>query len=186
MNSNILISLFPNYKNEEFTYWNNISTIKNISLKDIENRLSQISKIRSKVNKKFILNEYLDTLISELIENSGCNAFLFNLPDTHNNGNLVTEEVIYDSLVSYGPIFAVHKYNDIAYIWFIYNDNAKTLSESIDNMLCEGNILQCQYTSSNLITNNYDWASKTSYKTFNIKGISLKLNDIDKYWKKIV
>ena len=40
----------------------------------------------------------------------------------------------------------------------------------------EENILKCQYTESNKIMNNYDWNTKTTYKTFNFKGISIKLN----------
>jgi len=186
MITNTIISLFPNFSNNEFNYWNNISTIKNMFIKDIENRLVQISKIKNKRTKDNVLNEYLDTLVSELIDNSGCNLIIFNLPEYHNNGISVTEEVIHDSFVQYGPIFAVHKYNDIAYVWFIYNNDAKTLCDSIDNMQCQENILQCQYTESNLININYDWSTKTSYKTFNINNIKLKLSDIDTYWKTIV
>ena len=181
-----LLFLFPKYSNAEFNYWNNISTFKTNQKENIVKRLNNISKIKNKQNKTYVLDEYLDTLISELIDNSGCNLIIFNLPETHKNEMIVTEEVIHDSFVSYGPIFAVHKYNDIAYLWFIYNNDAKTLSDSIDNMQCEDNILQCQYMKSNLITENYDWMNKTTYKTFNIKNISLKLEDIYKYWKTIV
>ena len=186
MISKTILSLFPNYRNDEFTYWDNISTLKNIQLKDTEKRLEQISKIRNKRTKEFVLDEFLDTLISELIDNSGCNLIIFNVPETHQNGILVTDEIIHDSFVQYGPIFALHKYNDIAYIWFIYNDDAKMVCDSIDNMECERNILQCQFTKSNLITDNYDWVSKKTYQIYTIKNISLKLNDIDTYWKTIV
>ena len=186
MITDTLVFLFPNYTNAEFNYWSNISTIKKYNLNHIINRLKQISKIKKKSNKYFVLDEYLDTLISELIDNSGCNFIIFNLPETHKNEILVTEEVIHDSFVPYGPIFAVHKYNDIAYLWFIYNKDAKAVNDSINNMQCEDNILQCQYMKSNLIKNNYDWNTKTIYETFNINGISLKLEDIDNYWKTIV
>ena len=180
---NKINDLFPKYKNEEFKYWNNISILKKISSNDVENRLHQISKIRNKKNKLFILDEYLDTLISELIGNSGCNIIVFNLPEIYNNNDIVTEEVIYKTFVPYGPIFAVHKYNDIAYIWFIHNHDAKTVSETIDNMQCENNILQCQFMEANLIMNNYDWTTKKTYKTYNIIDIKLRLSDIESYWK---
>ena len=186
MIGDLLTKLFPKYMNEEFNYWNNISTFKKLSIYDVEKRLNQISKIRNKSNRHFVLDEFLDTLISELIDNSGCNLIIFNLPDFHNKCELVTEEVIYETCVPYGPIFAVHKYNDIAYIWFIHNDDAKTICEAIDNMECEGNILQCQFTASNLITNKYDWSKKQSYKTFTIKDFSLKISDIEQYWKTLV
>ena len=128
----------------------------------------------------------MDTIISELIDNSGCNIIVYNLPDTHKNGIDVTEEIIYDTFIQYGPIFAIHKYNDIAYIWFFYNKNANTLCESINNMQCEQNILQCQYSKSNLVMNNYDWKTHKTYKTFQINNIILKLSDVDQYWKTIV
>ena len=186
MIGNILTTLFPKYTNDEFNYWNNISTIKSISLNEIEKRLKQISNIRNKKNKTCVLDEYLDTLISELIDNSGCNIIIFNLPEIYEKEKIVTEEIIYNTFVLYGPIFAVHKYNDIVYIWFIYNNDAKTLRDTIDNMQCEENILQCQFMEANLIINNYDWSIKKTYQTFNIKDIKLKLSDIDSHWKSIV
>jgi len=181
-----LIDLFHNYKNPEFNYWINISVIKKTSTKDIEKRLFLISNIRNKRNKINVLNEYLDTLISELIDNSGCNFIVLNLPDTYKNGINVTEQIVYDTFVEYGPIFAVHKYNDIAYLWFFYNNDAHNVCETVNSMQCEQNILQCQYTESYLIMNNYDWKTKTTYKTFNILNITIKLSDVDKYWKTIV
>ena len=180
------IELFPKYINPEFNYWIHVSTLKTIELKDISKRLNQISKIRNKCNREKVLDEYLDTLISELIDNSGCNAIVFNIPEIHQEESIVTEQTIHDTFVWYGPIFAVHKYNDIAYIWFFYNTDAKSMCETIDNMQCEENILQCQFMEANLIMNNYCWATKITYKTFNIKDIKLRLSDIDSYWKSIV
>lgn len=186
MISNILHSLFPKYENTEFIYWINISYIKSLSCTEIETRLLQISKIRNKGKKIFILDEFIDSLTSELIDNSGCNCIIFNLPDVHNTSLTVTDETIYETFVPYGPIFAVHKYNDIAYIWFIHNSHAKFVSESIDNMECENNILQSQYTESNSIINKYDWITNCTYKTYNVKNIILNVQDIEDYWKTIV
>lgn len=186
MISDFLFSLFPKYTNNEFNFWNRISNIKTLSINDIEKRLNQISNIRNKRNKNLILDEYLDTIISDLIDNSGCNIIIFNLPEVHKKNIVVTSETIHDTFLDYGPIFTVHKFNDIAYIWFVHNSDAKLLCDTIDNMQCEENILQCQYTKSNLVMKNFDWKTKTTYETFNIKDFSMKLIDIDNYWKTLV
>ena len=176
MIKDLLNQLFPTYENLEFFYWYEISDLKILSKQHIETRLLQISKIKHKKKKMYVLDEFIDTITSELIDNSGYNIIIYNIPETYRNGICVTEQTIYDSFMDYGDIFCLHKFNDIVYIWFIYNNDAMNLCNTINNMQCEENILKCQYTESNLIMNNYDWHNKTTYKTFNFKGVSFKLN----------
>ena len=148
MMKKLLDTLFPNYTNLEFNYWSSISTINNLSILSIENRFLQISKLKSKHKKHLMLDEYLSILMSELIKNSGCNFIIRNLPETHQNGVEVTTEIVHETFVTSAPIISIHKFHNIAYIWFAKDEDAEELYNLINNMQCEDKILECVYTKS--------------------------------------
>lgn len=185
----VILNIFPDYKNEEFIYWTNMSFLESYDIIYIKKRLNEINNIQSSRKKIKILNEFIEEIIDDLKRNSGSNVIVYNIPSYANiDGNKieVTEEIIYNTFILYGPIFTVHLHNNIGYIWFIKDNNAKDLHESINNMQCENQILRTLYSPSDLISKHYSWSTKKEYFTYNIKDISLNLDDIESYWNSII
>lgn len=184
-----LFKIFPDYKNEEFVYWTQMSFSESFDVNFVKKRLNEIKNIRNSKNKLKILNEFIEEIIDDLKHNSGCNIIIYNIPSYSNiegKNTEVTEEIVYNTFISYGPIFTLHLHNTNAYIWFVKDHNAKHLHETINNMQCENQILRTLYSPSDLISKQYSWSTKKEYLTYNIKDISVKLDDIESYWKSII
>ena len=178
-------TLFPKYVNQELTYWTNISQISTNKSKIFKKQINDIFKIKNSTRRLIALDEKVSSIMSELIDDSGCNIRIHNIPLKFNESQKVTEDILFNTFKTYGPIFAIHLYKSTAYIWFFRNIDAQNLHSTINNMECQSNILKSSFKSHNLLQDCFDWNTSQKYKTFNINGIHLNMNDVDIFWKKI-
>ena len=146
---------------------------------NIQKRLNQIKNIRNPTNKLIVLDEYVNEIIADLVNNSGCNAIIENFPKA-------TINTVFNTFIPYGPLFDLHKYKGTVYLWFFHNEDAIELKNSVDQMECEGNILSVNQKDASLIRTKYNWADGVNYHSYEYKGYSLKIEEIDFQWKKML
>ena len=176
--------VFPNFKNNELEYWSNISSITKDKVNSFHKKLNEINKINNPTKKLFVLDEFVSIILSDLIDKSGCNIIIYNVPN--GKSEKVYEETIFETFKDYGPIFAIHLYRNTAYIWFFRNLDAKYLHSNINHMECKGNILNTYYNPHKLITECFDWITNTKYESFKINEIQLNMENVDNYWSMIL